>query len=79
MTTTVGTGSREARAAPPVPPTTAQPRLEQAERRRQLPQALTTEHFTLQTTRSELRRRPTPSPSSLWAWGGIIRSSGVQG
>jgi Acetyltransferase (GNAT) domain len=56
MTTTVGTGSREARAAPPVPPTTARPRLEQAERRRQLPRALTTEHFTLQTTRSELRR-----------------------
>jgi hypothetical protein len=52
MTTTVGTGSQEARAAPPVPPTTAQPRLEEAERRRQLLQALTTEHFTLQTARS---------------------------
>jgi hypothetical protein len=52
MTATVGAGPQEAWAAPPVPATAAQPRLEEAERRRQLLQALTTEHFTLQTARS---------------------------
>jgi hypothetical protein len=52
MTATVGAGSQETLAAPPVPPTAAQPRAEEAERRRQLLQALTTEHFTLQTARS---------------------------
>jgi hypothetical protein len=45
--------SNEALAAPPVvPPTGEQRRMEDAERRRQLLQALTTEHFTLQTARS---------------------------
>ena len=52
MTATVGAGSQEARAAPPLPATPAQPRVEEAERQRQLLQALTTEHFTLQTARS---------------------------
>jgi hypothetical protein len=54
MTATVGAGPQEALAAPPVVPTTTpeQPRVEEAERRRQLLQALTTEHFTLQTARS---------------------------
>jgi hypothetical protein len=52
MTATVGAGSQETRAAPPVPATAAQPWVEEAERRRQLLQALTTEHFTLQTARS---------------------------
>jgi hypothetical protein len=52
MTATVGAESQEARAAPPVPATAAQPRVEEYERQRQLLQALTTEHFTLQTARS---------------------------
>jgi hypothetical protein len=52
MTATVGAGPQAARAAPPVPATPAQPRVEKAERQRQLLQALTTEHFTLQTARS---------------------------
>src|SRR5512132_2541120 len=52
MTATVGAGSQETRAAPPVPPTAEHPRVEEAERRRQLLQALTTEHFTLQTARA---------------------------
>jgi hypothetical protein len=52
MTATVGAGSQQALAAPPVPATPAQPQVEEAERRRQLLQALTTEHFTLQTARS---------------------------
>jgi hypothetical protein len=52
MTATVGAESQETRAAPPVPATAAQPRVEEYERRRQLLQALTTEHFTLQTARS---------------------------
>jgi hypothetical protein len=52
MTATVGAESQETRAAPPVPATAAQPRVEEAERQRQLLQALTTEHFTLQTARS---------------------------
>jgi hypothetical protein len=53
MTATVGSGSQGALAAPPVvPPTPAQPPSEDSERRRQLLQALTTEHFTLQTARS---------------------------
>jgi hypothetical protein len=52
MTATVGAGSQEPLAAPPVPATAAQPRVEEAERQRQLLQALTTEHFTLQTARS---------------------------
>jgi hypothetical protein len=52
MTATVGAESQEPRAAPPVPATAAQPRVEEYERRRQLLQALTTEHFTLQTARS---------------------------
>src|SRR5512133_1683529 len=52
MTATVGAGSQETLAAPPVPATPAQPQVEEAERRRQLLQALTTEHFTLQTARS---------------------------
>jgi len=52
MTATVGSGSQGALAAPPVvPPTPDQPR-QDAERQRQLLQALTTEHFTLQTARS---------------------------
>jgi hypothetical protein len=46
-TATVGAGSQETLAAPPVPATAAQPWVEEAERRRQLLQALTTEHFTL--------------------------------
>src|SRR5512133_2832575 len=52
MTATVGAESQETLAAPPVPATAAQPRVDEAERRRQLLQALTTEHFTLQTARS---------------------------
>jgi hypothetical protein len=52
MTATVDAESRAARAAPPVPATPAQPRVEEAERQRQLLQALTTEHFTLQTARA---------------------------
>jgi hypothetical protein len=53
MTATVGSGSQGALAAPPVvPPAPAQPPSEDSERRRQLLQALTTEHFTLQTARS---------------------------
>jgi hypothetical protein len=52
MTATVGAESQETLAAPPVPATAAQPRVEEAERQRQLLQALTTEHFTLQTARS---------------------------
>jgi hypothetical protein len=53
MTATVGAGSQETRAAPPVPPPIReQPQVEDAERQRQLLQALTTEHFTLQTARS---------------------------
>ena len=52
MTATVGAGSQETLAAPPVPATAAQPRAEEAERQRQLLQALTTEHFTLQTARA---------------------------
>jgi hypothetical protein len=53
MTATIGAGPQEALAAAPVaPPAPAQPRVEAAERQRQLLQALTTEHFTLQTARS---------------------------
>src|SRR5512132_2009067 len=53
MTATVGAEPHGARAAPPVPPLLpAQPAVDDAERRRQLLQALTTEHFTLQTARS---------------------------
>ena len=54
MTATVGAGPQEALPAPPVVPATTpeQPRVEDVERRRQLLQALTTEHFTLQTARS---------------------------
>jgi hypothetical protein len=53
MTATVGAEFQEARAAPPVPPPIpAQPHVEDSERQRQLLQALTTEHFTLQTARS---------------------------
>jgi hypothetical protein len=53
MTATVGAGSQEALAAPPVvPPTPAQPSSKDPEHERQLLQALTTEHFTLQTARS---------------------------
>jgi hypothetical protein len=52
MTATVGAGPRGDLAAPHVPPTPAQPRVEEGERQRQLLQALTTEHFTLQTARS---------------------------
>jgi hypothetical protein len=52
MTASVGAEAQETLAAPPVPATAAQPRVEEAERRRQLLQALTTEHFTLQTARS---------------------------
>jgi hypothetical protein len=51
MAATVRAGSREALAAPPVPPTAAPPQME-TERQRQLLLALTTEHFTLQTARS---------------------------
>jgi hypothetical protein len=44
---------KEALAAPPVvPPTGEQPGMDDGERRRQLLQALTTEHFTLQTARA---------------------------
>jgi hypothetical protein len=49
MTATVGAESRETLVAPA---TAARPRVEDVERRRQLLQALTTEHFTLQTARS---------------------------
>ena len=52
MTATVGAGPQETLAAPPVPATTAHPRVEEAERQRQLLQALTTEHFTFQTARA---------------------------
>jgi hypothetical protein len=53
MTATVGSGSQGALAAPPVvPPTSAQPSSKDPEHERQLLQALTTEHFTLQTARS---------------------------
>src|SRR5512132_4108450 len=53
MTATVGAEPQGARAAPPVPPLIpAQPHVEDSERQRQLLQALTTEHFTLQTARS---------------------------
>jgi hypothetical protein len=53
MTATVGAGSQEALAAPPVvPPTPAQPSSKDPEHERQLLQALATEHFTLQTARS---------------------------
>jgi hypothetical protein len=51
--TATGTGPHAALAAPPAtPPTGEQPAVEEAERRRQLLLALTTEHFTLQTARS---------------------------
>ena len=51
MTATVSAGPQEAQAAPP--PATPQPTpSEDSERQRQLLQALTTEHFTLQTARS---------------------------
>ena len=49
MTTIVGAEPQEAPAAAATP---EQPQMEEAERRRQLLQALTTEHFTLQTARS---------------------------
>jgi hypothetical protein len=49
MTTTVGAGPQAGLAAPSIPP---QPPSEGPERQRQLLQALTTEHFTLQTARS---------------------------
>src|ERR1044071_5368086 len=52
MTATVGAESQETLAAPPVPATAAQPRVQEAERQQQLLQALTTEHFTLQTARA---------------------------
>jgi hypothetical protein len=53
MTATGGSGAQQAPASPPtVPPTTADPRGSEAERRRELLQALTTEHFTLQTART---------------------------
>jgi hypothetical protein len=52
MTATVGVESQETLAAPPVPATASQPRVEEAERQRRLLQALTTEHFTLQTARA---------------------------
>jgi len=53
MTATIGAGPQEALAAAPVaPPAPEQPRVEDAERQRQLLQALTTEHFTLQTARA---------------------------
>jgi hypothetical protein len=53
MTATVGAEPQGARAAPPVPPLIpAQPHVEDSERQRQLLQALTTEHFTLQTARA---------------------------
>jgi hypothetical protein len=48
--TATGAGPPAALAAPPA--TREQPSVEDAERRRQLLQALTTEHFTLQTARS---------------------------
>jgi hypothetical protein len=51
MTATSGAGPQQTLAAPPVPPTPEQPSLA-AERQRQLLQALTTEHFTLQTARA---------------------------
>ena len=49
MTATVGAESQETLVAPA---TAARPRVEDVERRRQLLQALTTEHFTLQTARA---------------------------
>jgi hypothetical protein len=49
MTATVGAGPQAALVAPSTPP---QPPSEDPERQRQLLQALTTEHFTLQTARS---------------------------
>jgi hypothetical protein len=49
MTATVGAGPQAALAAPSTPP---QPPSEDPEPQRQLLQALTTEHFTLQTARS---------------------------
>jgi hypothetical protein len=49
MTATAGAEPQEALAAPPTP---EPPGVGDAERRRQLLQALTTEHFTLQTARS---------------------------
>jgi hypothetical protein len=53
MTATVSAGALGTRAMPPVAPAIPeQPHVEEAERRRQLLQALTTEHFTLQTARS---------------------------
>jgi hypothetical protein len=53
MMTATGAGPHAALAAPPVPPHTGElPGVEDAERRPQLLQALTTEHFTLQTARS---------------------------
>jgi hypothetical protein len=52
MTATVGAESQQALAAPPVPPTPERSASDDAGRRRQLLQALTTEHFTQQTARS---------------------------
>jgi hypothetical protein len=52
MTATVGTEPKQAPAAPPVPATPERSASDDAERRRQLLQALTTEHFTLQTARA---------------------------
>src|SRR5512133_2756077 len=53
MTATVSAGALGTRAVPPVAPAIPeQPHVEEAERQRQLLQALTTEHFTLQTARS---------------------------
>ena len=53
MTATVGAGPQETLPAPPgVPATTPDQPRPDAERQRQLLQALTTEHFTLQTARS---------------------------
>jgi hypothetical protein len=53
MTATVSAGALGTRAVPPVAPAIPeQPHVEEAERRRQLLLALTTEHFTLQTARS---------------------------
>jgi hypothetical protein len=53
MTATSGSGAQQAPASPQVvPPTTADQPGSEAERRRELLLALTTEHFTLQTART---------------------------
>src|SRR4029453_574066 len=52
MTATVAAGPQESLATPPVPPAAPRHSDVDAERQRQLLQALTTEHFTLQTARA---------------------------